>query len=384
MKRTSRRVLFLLALVPGLLVGCQERKAEVEIRPTPVMTVAVRAIDLTDHILATGQLVAKAEAEVSAQVSGQVTAVAVEEGSAVLPEAVVLQIDPERRGLELASQEARVAQARARLGEAERSLGRIQKLHTRNAVSKAQLDEVETELRFARAGLEAAAAQLGLAARALADATVQAPFAGWIARRYVNVGEYVGEGQKLFDLVALDPIEVEFHLPEADSSRVHVGVPVKVSVAPYPSERFDAVVTVVSPTIDPRTRTLRVKATIDNSDGRLRPGLFARTDLGVAQRTGVLMVPEDAVLQRADGSVLFVMDGDDRVRRLRIETGIYHEGLVEIQADVAVGDFVVVRGQGELIHGSSVSLRNADGSPAAMATTVLGEAEATPAPGAGG
>ena len=60
MKRTSRRVLFLLALVPGLLVGCQERKAEVEIRPMPVMTVAVRAIDLTDHILATGQLVAKA------------------------------------------------------------------------------------------------------------------------------------------------------------------------------------------------------------------------------------------------------------------------------------------------------------------------------------
>ena len=73
----------------------------------------------------------------------------------------------------------------------------------------------------------------------------------------------MGEGQKLFDLVALDPIEVEFHLPEADSSRVHVGVPVKVSVAPYPSERFDAVVTVVSPTIDPRTRTLRVKATLD-------------------------------------------------------------------------------------------------------------------------
>ena len=390
MKRRFRsaRMGLLLLVVGSMLPGCGGEDTEKVISAPPVLVVSVMAHDVVDRIEATGQLLAKADAHVAAQVSGEITEITADEGAAVEAKAVVLKIDPERRTLERANQEAQVAQADAQRDEAERNLKRVERLHARNAVSQAQMDEAVTGLRLARARLESAQAQLGLAERALRDATVVAPFSGLIARRHVNAGEFVSAGQPLFDLVTLDPIEVEFFLPEADSSRVRIGVPVEVRVAPYPGEVFSAEVTVVSPTIDSQTRTLRVKALLDNADGRLRPGLFARADLGVAERSDVPMVPEDAILQRSDGSVLFRMTEDGRVERIRVETGVYKDGLIEVVSGVKAGDEIIVRGQTKLIHGSVVSIREADGSlPTKKSASNLpqtGQKVSTNPPGAGG
>lgn len=374
MNRGSGRTLAvaIASWLASAMLGCGSGEERVVASAPPVMVVPVATVDITDRIEATGQLLAKADAHVAAQVNGQVTEIVVDEGAAVEADAVILEIDPERRTLELANQKAQVVETQAQLEKAQRNRGRIRRLYERKAVSQAQVDEADTDLRLTRARLQAATAQLGLAERAVRDSTVRAPFTGFISRRHVNPGEFVTAGAPLFDLVALDPIEVEFHLSEADSSRVRLGVPVAVRVAPFPEEEFEAVVTVVSPTIDSQTRTLRVKASIDNRDGRLRPGLFARANLGVAQRSAVVMVPEDAILQRADGSVVFVMDGDEHVRRVRVETGIYQEGKVEIRNGIGAGELVVVRGQTDLIHGSKVSLRNDDGSPAGASPSALG------------
>jgi membrane fusion protein (multidrug efflux system) len=177
----------------------------------------------------------------------------------------------------------------------------------------------------------------------------------------------VKEGDPLFELVSLDPVEVEFHLPEADAARVHEGQPIEVTVAPYPDEVFDATVTVVSPTIDRRTRTLRVRALVPNPDHRLRPGLFARANLGVARREGVLMVPEEAVLQRADGAVVFKLVAEDRVARVPVETGRVRDGAIEVRRGLAKGDRVVSRGHADLIDGSRIVARHPDGTPVAPA-----------------
>jgi membrane fusion protein (multidrug efflux system) len=274
----------------------------------------------------------------------------------------VLSIDPERRTLERDSARARVAESHAALREQEREVKRIRELHQRGVASQAQLDQAETQLKLMRSRTEAAEAELGMQERALADAIVRAPFAGLIADRLVSRGEFVAPGQKLFELVSLDPIEVEFHLSEIDSSRVRVGNDVAVRVAPFPDETFGATVTIVSPTIDPRTRTLRVKAQLENADGRLRPGLFARVDLGVSRREGVPMIAEEAVLQRADGAVVFRALPGNRVERRVIETGVHHEGRVEVVRGLEAGDLVVLRGQAGLADGQLVAPRNADGS----------------------
>jgi membrane fusion protein (multidrug efflux system) len=100
-----------------------------------------------------------------------------------------------------------------------------------------------------------------------------------------------------------------------------------------------------------------VKALIANADGRLRPGLFARADLGVARREGALLVPEEAVLQRADGEVVFVVTPEDTARRVLVKTGLQREGKVEIVEGVAAQDQVVVRGHAVLVDGVPVTRR---------------------------
>jgi membrane fusion protein (multidrug efflux system) len=216
----------------------------------------------------------------------------------------------------------------------------------------------------ARADAAAARAQLGVAKRALADASVAAPFAGLLARRYVNVGEFVQPGAPLFDLVSLDPIDVVFHLAELDSSRVAIGQKVAVEVAPHPGRVFEATVAVISPTIDPATRTLRVKATLPNPDGLLRPGLFAHADLGVTLRRGVALVPAEAVLQRSGGPVVFVVGPGDRVQRREVRLGVFHREGVEVESGLAPGEAVVVRGHSGLIDGAHVRVAESSGQTA--------------------
>ena len=135
---------------------------------------------------------------------------------------------------------------REALAEAERQNKRVQELATRDIASRAQQDQARTNLEGSRSRLQAARADLAAAERATADSRVTTRFAGVIGRRFVSRGEFVQPGQKLFELVSLDPVEVEFTLPESDASRLVLGLPLEVSVAPYPGEVFRATVSMIS------------------------------------------------------------------------------------------------------------------------------------------
>ena len=365
-------------LAAGVLLGaaCSRNKAAAPMSAPPVMVAPVEAQRVEDRIQATGQLLAHDDAQVASQVQGQVTRIVRDEGAAVAAGEVVLEIDPERRELELRNARALLAESEAMLGEAEKDLARADKLHDEGVASNAKLDAAQTAVRQARSRHDAAQANLGMMERSLRDASVRAPFAGLVARRFVSAGEFVAPGAKLFELVALDPIEVEFFLPERDSSRVATGAPADVRVAPFPEQSFRAEVTLVSPTIDPVTRTLRVKGVLRNEDGRLRPGLFANVDLGIAIREGVAMIPEESVLQRADGAIAFRIGATGHAERRVVKLGAIHDGKIEVAEGLAVGDRVVVRGQDQLVDGSAVSLRDSTGAPLAAPAEKTADARA--------
>jgi membrane fusion protein (multidrug efflux system) len=355
------------ALLGGIACGSDTEEAVDVSKPVVVSPVELR--DVAERIEATGELLAKDRAEVAAQVGGEITELLFEEGDAVEAGAVVVEIDPERHRLERDRVAAQVGEAEAGLAEQEREVKRMRALAEQKVASVTRLDQAETAAKTSRSRLAAARANLGVAERALEDSSVRARFSGRIARRLVNRGEFVAPGQKLFELVSLDPIEVEFHLPEQDASRVRLGMPIEVTVTPYPDDVFRATVTVIAPTIDPRTRTLRVRALLENGDGRLRPGFFARTHLGIATRKNVMMVAEEAVLQRADGAVVFRVLPDNTVERRVVETGLVEDGRIEILGGLAAGDFVAARGHSDLISGSAIVPRNRDGTPASLPPT---------------
>ncbi len=346
-----------LALALSLALGCSDGQAVApEMKLPLVSAMPVTIEDLEDRVTAVGELVAPQHAELSAEVDGRVTELMLVEGQSVTAGDPLLELDPAKRRLELAAARAHVSEAAASVENVRRQVSRQRELQARNISSQSALDDSETELRLAHAKLAAAKADLGVESRALEEATVRATFDGMVVRRMVSLGEYVQVGRSLVEIVSLNPIEVEFRVAEIDSSFVRLGQEVAVHVAPYPDRSFGAKVTVISPTIDPNTRTLRVKAVVDNAEGLLRPGLFARADLGLSVHEGVAVVPSSAVLQRVDGSVVFVLDGADRATRRVVQLGSFQEGRVEVTKGLQAGDRVLVRGHADLLDGQQVRL----------------------------
>jgi membrane fusion protein (multidrug efflux system) len=162
-----------------------------------------------------------------------------------------------------------------------------------------------------------------------------------------------------------------FSLTELDTERVSNGLNIDVTVGAFPDRVFHGVVKFISPTVDPATRTLRIKAEIDNHEGHLRPGLFARVSLGVAPRSGVTMVPEEALIQRTEGALLFKIGAENRVQRISVTTGARDSGRVEVHGNIAPGDRVVRRGHGGLVDGAVVAVRDTE--PRAVAAQPKGE-----------
>jgi len=346
-----------LSWLPLLLfaMACSpESEVRVEVTAPPVAVAHVTSIDIEERIQVTAEIDARHHSVVAAEVSGPVTQILAAEGSEVRAGDPVLAIDPQRRQLEVDTQAARVKQARASLAKERRQADRVRRLHAQNAESVSSLDAAQTTLEIAESNLAAEEAQLGVAEQALADATVTAPFDGIIGLRQVEIGEFVQVGTPLVEFVSLDPLEVIFHVAEIDSGRVAVGQKVAIRVAPFPDEVFEATVAVVYPTIDSATRTLRVKATLENPEHRLRPGLFARAELGIDRRVDVPVVREESLLQRADGSVVFELMEGNRVARRRVEIGRVRDGLVEIVDGLEVGDVVITQGQADLLDGALV------------------------------
>jgi RND family efflux transporter MFP subunit len=188
----------------------------------PPVAAAVIAADLEDRIEASGEIEARHHSFVAAEVSGLVTQLVKDEGDPVEAGTSLLEIDPQRRQLELEAARARAAQANAAAAEARRQTERIRLLHERGAVSQSKLDEAETALLIAHSDAAAQRAQLGVAEQALDDATVRAPFDGVVGRRLVSEGDFVQVGA-MVGWSRAGPDRGRLHVAEADSGRVAVG-----------------------------------------------------------------------------------------------------------------------------------------------------------------
>ncbi len=357
-RRTNDSITVALASIVLLTAaGCGEEQQQVEELLPSVTVFRIEAVTLNEEIRASGDLQARFHTMIAAEVAGRVTELSIDEGGAVAASAVVLKIDPERRELDLAAAEAKLAQARANLRKEKSQAARIRELRSQSVSSIQQLEEAETALALAQSEVRAEEAAVGVSRRAVSDSSVAAPFAGLVARRSVELGEFVQPGTVLFELVSLDPLDAIFSLTELDTERVRLGQRVAISVGAFPNRTFGGVVTFVAPIVDPATRTLRIKARIDNTDSLLRPGLFARVNLGVAQRENVMMVPAEALLQRSGGASLYRVIEGDRVERVVVETGATANNLVEVRGDLHEGDRIIRRGHGGLADGMVVVVR---------------------------
>ena len=313
--------------------------------PVPVEVALVAARAMADDVTAVGSLVSNESVVLRPEVAGRISRIAFRDGDAVKRGEVLVELDA-------AVQRAELQQAHANLTLAEANFRRTEDLFARKFVSQSSRDNARAELELARAGVALAQARLE-------RTQIRAPFAGVVGIRSVSPGDYVKDGDALINLEDIATLKVDFRLPELYLDRVKPGQSLELASDVLPGETFAARVDAIDPLVDAQGRAGAPRASLPNPDGRLRPGVFARVRLILAERPEVLVVPE-AALVPAPGNVQFVYRvADGKAERVNVTTGVRREAVVEIASGLAAGEQVVTAGQLKLRDGAPVKVLQA-------------------------
>jgi membrane fusion protein (multidrug efflux system) len=283
-----------------------------------VETTVVGLGELESSVKAVGTLTAEASATLRAEVPGQIMAVHFREG----------------QPLEKGANEA--------------ALKRAQDLHTKELISGTDYDT-------ARANYDVDVARLRSSQAKLSKTVIRAPFDGFVGLRRINIGDYATIGQELVDVVQLDPLRVDFSIPETLLPIVQPGLPVSVTFDAYPGEKFGGSIIAVAPKSDVRGHSLEVRASLPNDELKLRPGLFVRVTVSLGVKQDTIVIPEQAIWPIGqDKTVYVVVDG--KAQQRIVELGARQPGAVEIIAGLEAGEIVVTAGQMKLYEGAAVRL----------------------------
>lgn len=268
----------------------------IENMPTPPVTISsaeVAEMRWDNRLEAIGTLVPVNGAELTAEANGIVTRISFESGEQAQKGQMLVELDSANERGEL-----KRLQAQAELAELNRK--RREQLFKREAISKSDYDAAVAEANAAKAAVEA---QLGK----IAQKEIRAPFAGTLGVRRVNVGQYLAAGSPIVTLQSLDPIDVDFSLPEQYVGTVRPGLGVKVRVDAYPDRTFEGRVLAVEPQVDEATRNFQLRARLANPDGALVPGQFGRVMLMLPGERQLKVIPRTAINYNSYGTSVFVI-----------------------------------------------------------------------------
>lgn len=318
---------------------------------SPVETATVEVVRLPQSITAVGSLRSDESVTLRPEVAGRIAAINFQEGQPVTKGRTLVRLDA-------AINQAELQQARANHTLAKSKFDRAVDLSKSNFISGQARDEAENNLKVAEASLQLVEARL-------AKTAIVAPFSGIIGLRSVSVGDYVKEGADLVNLESIDPLKVDFRVPEVYLRQVASGQPLEIALDAYPNKTFDGRVLAVNPLLDAAGRSVVIRAQVKNQDASLRPGMFARVKLITKNVAEALVVPEQALVPQGNEQFVFKVV-DNRAVRAKVDVGQRRDGKAEILAGVAAGEVVVTAGQQRLRDGVAVAARNAAPGPASV------------------
>jgi len=305
---------------------------------------------------APGSFIPYDEAGIAAETAGPVVLVRVDEGARVTQGQTLVKLDDAKAVLGVRQAEAMLAQARANFERAKGDLGRKQALLNDKTIPPSTFEAFKAQSDAAAAGVDAADSALQLARRRLADMTVTAPFAGVVRDKRVSVGQYVREGDTLLVLMRVDPLKLQFDLPEKYADRIATGREVRASVAALPGLEFTGAIQTVFPSVAAQSRTIRVEARVSNPGYRLKPGFYATVRAPLVRLAGALVVPREALVRREGTENVFVVR-DGQAQLVRVQTGVETADQVEVLSGLAATDRVVVSGADTLRSGDRVHIK---------------------------
>lgn len=321
----------------------------------PVEAAAVRVGPSQRQILAVGSLRSNESVIVRPELAGRIVQINFAEGQKVKKGQVLVQLDATVPRAELVQMQASLALAKS-------NYERAQELFKRNAGTERALDEARFKLRNDEAAVRLAEARLDKYA-------LTAPFDGVIGLRKVSVGDFVNAGADMVNLEQIDPLKVDFRVPEVFLASLKVGQRIAVTVDALPGRDFAGEVYAIDPLVDASGRAVVIRARIGNPDDSLRPGLFARVGLVVDERQEAVFVPEQSLVPINDQLFVFkVVDGPQggkAVAFTKVKLGERRKGEAEVIEGLKPGDVVVTAGLLKIRDGMPVQILPPPGAPPA-------------------
>jgi membrane fusion protein (multidrug efflux system) len=321
-------------------------------QPQTVSTITAGQTQWQSSLSAVGSVVAINGANISAEVSGIVDTINFKSGDMVAAGAPLLTLRPNNDTAVLAQLQATAALDRV-------TYARDVKQLAADAVSQAQVDTDRATLLAAQAQVAAQQAQMD-------EKIIKAPFAGTLGIRQVDIGQYLAAGTQIVTLQQLDPLFVDFYIPQQALAQVHVGQAVTVGIDAFPGQTFPGTISAINAAVDTATRTVQVRATIQNQALLLRPGMFATVNIAVGQPATLVTLPQTAITYNPYGDTVYIVtkatgpDGKPGLRAAQqfVQLGDTRGDQVAITKGVNPGDQVVTAGQLKLRNGSLVVVNN--------------------------
>ncbi|MGI6680824.1 MAG: efflux RND transporter periplasmic adaptor subunit [Bdellovibrionota bacterium] len=320
------------------------------IPPTAVTSYKVKKVVWPNTIKAVGGIEATQGTMLSAEADGRVVDVLFESGKVVKKDEVLVKLDSSVERAELAG-------AKARLELARLNLERQKALREKNANSKLDYDNAKSNFKNA----EATVKQL----RAVIKRKVlTAPFDGIVGIRLVNLGQMITTGTKIVALHTLDPLFVNFNLPEQDLVKIKIGNKINVSVDAFPNKVFKATLTAIDSYVDNKTRNILVQGTLSNPDNILRSGIYARVQVDLGDDRNVLAIPVSSVNYSPYGNSVFVISKNEDEMKARVATSRFVRlgekvgDLVEVIDGLKLGDEIISSGTFKVLNNSKVIVDN--------------------------
>lgn len=311
-------------------------------RAVPVEVASVELGTVSEEVEALGTLAADESVLIAPEIAGRVVFLGFKEGERV-------KVGQELVKLDTAILDAELKQAMADLGLARDTTDRLKSLVQRGSGTQVALDE-------SIARLASTEARVQLAKAKLAQSTIVAPFNGVVGLRSVGVGDYVSVGKPLIMLTSIDPIKIDFRVPEIFLSRIKAGQPVQMRVDAVPDRKFMGQIYAIDPVVDVNGRAIRLRASIPNADLALKPGLFARLTITVEQRPNAILVPEMAVVPDSVGKMVYIVE-NGKAKRVTVELGKRLPGKVEVVSGLKPGMQIITAGQMRLRDGAAITIK---------------------------
>ena len=321
--------------------------------PTTVTSASVKDEDWAPRLTAVGSVSAVQGAVVSTELAGVVSEINFDNGAQAKKGEVLMKLDASQEEALLRSAEADAQLART-------DLERARDLAMKKVVSGAELDSAQSKFRRMNAVVDQMRSSI-------AKKTVTAPFDGQLGIRQVNVGQMINAGQQVVGLTALDPVYVDFALPDQYLSKVAKGLEVTVRSDAFPGRLFKGKLTAINSMVDPVTRNVPLQATLENPDHALHPGMFAKVEVSLAETKKTIVIPGSAVSYAPYGDSVFVIEKQkdpktgkesDMLRQQFVRIGEARGDFVAVTQGLKQGETVVSTGVFKLRNGMAVAVNN--------------------------